>query len=359
MCFTEAATEATEQEGEGTTMRRVSATAAVLALILASPISPGRPGHGAVAQEASPAAGPAANKEVARRVSQEIWSSGDVALIDQIIAPDYVRHGTDAEFTGREALATAILGLRAAIPDWTETIEDIIGEGDLVAYRYTGRGTYQGQLPGLPPPAGQPIVLEGNAIHRIVGGQVIETWSVFNQLPLQVQLGVMSAPPAATPFASSPRPDTVGEPADAEANKAIVRRLAAAFDAGDWAALDAVLAPDVVDHYPDPGQGPGIEGMRRSFAGFKAGFPDLTCPTEALLAEGDRVALRTTCTGTHTAEWTGVPPSGASVTMPVIAFYRVVDGKITDRWAQVDGLGLLMQIGAIPPAAGPEGTPAA
>ncbi len=339
-------------------MRRSPVGAAVLVLVLASPFALGRDGRGVVAQEASPAAGLDANKAVARRVSQEIWSRGDVALIDQIIAPEYVRHGTDAEFAGREALAQAIRGLRAAIPDWNETIEDLVAEGDLVAYRYTGRGTYRGPLPGLPPPAGQPIVLEGNAIHRVVGGQVVETWSVFNQLPLLVQLGVMPAPTAATPTAATPRAEPDAASVDTEANKAVVRRLAAAFDAGDWAALDAVLAPDVVDHFPEAGQGPGIEGVRRAFAGFKAGFPDMTCPIEALLAEGNRVALRTTCAGTHTAEVNGVPPSGATVTMPVIAFYRVVDGKITDRWAQFDALGLLMQIGAIPAAAAPEATPA-
>ena len=338
-------------------MRRSPVTAAVLALVLASPFALGRDGHGVVAQDASSAAGLEANKAVARRVSQEIWSRGDVTLIDRIITPAYVRHGTDAEFAGREALTQAVLGLRAAIPDWNETIEDIVAEGDLAAYRYTGRGTYRGQLLGLPPPAGQPIVLEGNAIHRMVGGRVAETWSVFNQLPLLVQLGVLPAPPAATPTAATPRAEAGAAAADTEANKAVVRRLAAAFDAGDWAALDAVLAPDVLDHFPDPGQGPGIEGVRRSFAGFKAGFPDMTCPIEAILAEGDRVALRTTCAGTHTAAWNGVPPFGATVTMPVIAFYRVVDGKIADRWAQFDALGLLMQIGALPPPSAPEATP--
>jgi hypothetical protein len=98
-------------------------------------------------QDASPGATDVeANKAIARRVSREIWSGGNVAHIDEIIAPDYARHGSDAEFTGRDALRAAILGLRAAIPDWHETIEDIVAEGNLVAYRYIGRGTYVGQF---------------------------------------------------------------------------------------------------------------------------------------------------------------------------------------------------------------------
>jgi predicted ester cyclase len=163
------ATEATERQGEGMTMRQL------------------------------PAADLEANKEVARRVSQEIWSGGNVELIDRLVTPDYVRHGSDAELAGREALRQTILGLRAGVPDWTETIEAILAEGDLVAYRYTGRGTYRGQLPGLPPPNGQPFVLKGLVLHQIVDGQVVETWSVFDQVSLLVQLGAMPAPPAAPP----------------------------------------------------------------------------------------------------------------------------------------------------------------
>jgi steroid delta-isomerase-like uncharacterized protein len=313
------------------------------------------------AQVASPAASEReANREIARRVSQQLWSGGDVALIEELFAVDYARHGSDAEFTGRDALREAVLGLRAAIPDWNETIEDIIAEGDLVAYRYTARGTYEGQLPGLPPGAGQPIVLEGNALHRIVDGQVVETWSVFNMLAFLVQIGVMPAPAPATPAAGAAGAAGGTDPtADTEATKAVVREFAAIVDAGDWAALDTMLAPGFVDHVPDPGQGPGIEGLVQALSALRAGFPDMTCPIEAILAEGDRVVVRTTCTGTHTGTWRGVPASGASVVMPGIVFYRVADGQIADRWAQFDPFGVLLHIGAIPaPAATPAATPA-
>ena len=138
------------------------------------------------------------NKDLARQVSQEIWSRGHIALVDHIITPDYVRHASDGEFIGREALRQAVLGLRAAIPDWTETLQAILAEGDLVAYRWTAHGTYRGQLPGLPPPADQPVVLEGQAMHRIVDGLVAETWSVFDLASMLVQVGAMPAPAAPT-----------------------------------------------------------------------------------------------------------------------------------------------------------------
>ena len=148
------------------------------------------------------AAGLEANRALARRVSQEIWSKGEVALIDDLVAPDYARHATDGELAGREALRQAVLGLRAAIPDWTETLEAVLAEGDLVAYRWTARGTYRGPLPGLPPPAGQSILLTGQAVHRIAGGRVAETWSVFDLTSLLIQLGAMPVQASPGPSAS-------------------------------------------------------------------------------------------------------------------------------------------------------------
>ena len=184
-------------------MRRTPVVLSVAAVVLLGAHAAGSVGPPAGAQDATPArpgrpsvATEEANKALARRLSHEIWSGGDVALIDRLITPAYARHATDGELAGREALRQAILGLRAAIPDWTESLEAVLAEGDLVAYRWTGRGTYRGQLPGLPPPAGQPVVLEGQAVHRIVGGQVAETWSVFDRVALLVQLGALPDPSA-------------------------------------------------------------------------------------------------------------------------------------------------------------------
>jgi predicted ester cyclase len=140
---------------------------------------------------------PEANKTIARRVSAGIWSGGHVTLIDELVAPDFVCHASDGELTGRGALKQAVPGLRAGIPDWTETMETILAEGDLVAHRWTARGTDREHLPGLPPPAGQPVVLSGQPTHRFVRGQIVETWSAYDVMALLIQLGAMPAPSAA------------------------------------------------------------------------------------------------------------------------------------------------------------------
>lgn len=69
---------------------------------------------------------------------------------------------------------------------------------------------------------------------------------------------------------------------------------------------------------------------------------------EDLLAEGDRVVPRISASGLHTGELLGIPPTGKRVTMNGIAIHRVQDGKLVEHWAQIDALGLLQQLGAIP-----------
>jgi predicted ester cyclase len=89
-------------------------------------------------------------------------------------------------------------------------------------------------------------------------------------------------------------------------------------------------------------------------AEFRAAFPDIACPVEDSIAEGDKVMVRTTCRGTHKGVFAGVPPTGKQVTMPGMVIYRIADGKVVDRWGLFDDLGLMMQVGAIPAPPAPQ-----
>ena len=81
---------------------------------------------------------------------------------------------------------------------------------------------------------------------------------------------------------------------------------------------------------------------------FFGGFPDMQLVVEDVVAQGDRVPVRWTFHGTHEGEFFGSPPTGARVTMSAIEINRVVDGKIVEHWVELDQLGILQQIGAIP-----------
>lgn len=136
----------------------------------------------------------------------------------------------------------------------------------------------------------------------------------------------------------------------AEENKALVRRFNEGihqfFLDGDVSGLDEICSPDFVHH--GPGIPPDLEGFKQMGLMFRAAVSDLDMVVEDLIAEGDRVVDRITVRGTHTGELMGAPPSGKRFEMQEIHIARIVDGKIVERWTQIDMLGLLQQIGAIP-----------
>lgn len=87
-------------------------------------------------------------------------------------------------------------------------------------------------------------------------------------------------------------------------------------------------------------------------AGFRTAFPDIRSTVEDVIAEGDRVVVRWSGTGTQTGELMGVPASGRPVTTTGTVILRVADGLIAECWDLFDALGVMQQIGAIPEPAG-------
>jgi steroid delta-isomerase-like uncharacterized protein len=128
----------------------------------------------------------------------------------------------------------------------------------------------------------------------------------------------------------------------------MVTRFEHAFAANDVATIDALCAPDLVDHNPAPGQPPTLAGFKETIAMYTSIFPDLQAEVKAVIGEEDLVATHWAMTGTHRADFFGVPATGKAVRVEGMNFYRVADGKITDVWTQFDGLGLLQQLGALP-----------
>jgi steroid delta-isomerase-like uncharacterized protein len=126
-----------------------------------------------------------------------------------------------------------------------------------------------------------------------------------------------------------------------------------AWNQGNLAVLDELVAPDYVNHDPFvPGLPPGPEGLKPIFAGLRAAFADLHYTIDDQLADGDKVATRWTMRGTHTGELMGIPATGKAVTVSGIQIERIVDGKIVEHWRKSDDLGLMQQLGVIPaPAA--------
>ena len=136
----------------------------------------------------------AENLALARRVLDEVFNAGNLDLVDELVTSDYVGHdpALPAELRGPEAAKASVAGYRAAFPDLRLTIEDQLAGGDLVATRWTGRGTHQGELMGLQP-TGKQSTVTGITIDKIVNGRIAESWTNWDTLGMLQQLGAVPA----------------------------------------------------------------------------------------------------------------------------------------------------------------------
>ncbi len=135
------------------------------------------------------------NKALIRRIPEELYNEGNLAVADEVMAADYVEHFPlpPGWPSGLEGLRQFVTMLRTAFPDFRYTIEDEIAEGDMVVIRLTASGTQRGEFMGIPPTGNRATWTE---IHvcRIADGKLVEHWANLDQLGMMQQLGVIPSP---------------------------------------------------------------------------------------------------------------------------------------------------------------------
>ena len=129
------------------------------------------------------------NKRVVRRIREEIEEQGNLDVVEEIFTEDAVVHGPMREFRGHEEIKESFEMDRDALSDYTETIEDMIAEGDTVAIRLTERGTHDSELMGIEP-TGNEFEIQTMAFLRMEDGKVAEWWIQPDTLGFFQQLGV-------------------------------------------------------------------------------------------------------------------------------------------------------------------------
>ncbi len=136
-----------------------------------------------------------------------------------------------------------------------------------------------------------------------------------------------------------------------EENKAVSRRFHEAFDKGSEGAqaLYEELAPNFVAHFPGVPGPLDREGFKQLGSAFTTAFPTSQTAIEDEIAEGDKVTSRWVYRAAQTGEFQGIPPTGKQVEMTGITILHVVDGKVVEHWVNFDQLGLMQQLGVIPP----------
>jgi steroid delta-isomerase-like uncharacterized protein len=134
-----------------------------------------------------------------------------------------------------------------------------------------------------------------------------------------------------------------------EQNKTLVRNFEALINARDLESALTLFSPDFVDHTPPVGLPSGVEGVRAFFNMQFAAFPDARITSLDLVAEGDKVVHRMSGEGTHHGNFLGIPPTGIRLAWSFIDIWRIEDGRFAEHWVEADMMGVMQQLGLIPP----------
>ncbi|MGD8395442.1 MAG: ester cyclase [Candidatus Eiseniibacteriota bacterium] len=131
------------------------------------------------------------NKRLVRKMNAEVWNNNNLSIVDQLYAPDFVLHflpdGTES--IGIDSLREHVRQLRRAFPDWSEEIQRIVAERDMVVIHYVSTGTNQGPWLGNPP-TGKRIQINEVSMFRVKEGRIAEQWLLPDTFGMRQQLGV-------------------------------------------------------------------------------------------------------------------------------------------------------------------------
>jgi steroid delta-isomerase-like uncharacterized protein len=130
------------------------------------------------------------NKTIARRYFNEVWNQGELDVLDELLAENYINHTPSfgSPPPGPGGLKPIVAALRRAFPDLHYEVEDIVATEEAVAIRVRMSGTHKGDLFGLPP-TNRRVEVEQIQIERIENGRIVEHWRVTDELTLMKQLG--------------------------------------------------------------------------------------------------------------------------------------------------------------------------
>ena len=129
-----------------------------------------------------------------------------------------------------------------------------------------------------------------------------------------------------------------------EENKALVRRYFDEENSKNVAALDEIIAADFVGYTSGREEVRSPEGLKQLWARLFAAFPDYRATIDDMVAEGDKVVLRSSVYGTHQGEFMGIPPTGREIQWPVTSIYRLSDGIVQELWIELDLMSLMQQL---------------
>lgn len=136
------------------------------------------------------------NRQLVRRMVEEVWNKKRPENVDEFITRDYLRHSPSGELRGAKGFRKDYDTYTGAFPDCQIRLDELLCEGDRVYARWTGLGTHKGKLMGVPP-SGQKLSVPGMSVFRVSGGRIAEEHTVWDTLDMMRQLGAVVEAPAA------------------------------------------------------------------------------------------------------------------------------------------------------------------
>jgi steroid delta-isomerase-like uncharacterized protein len=288
-----------------------------------------------------------ANKQIVFRLGQ-VWNQGNLAVADEIFATDFVNHHPSRpDVIDLDSYKAWVVENRTAFPDLRVVIyyNMMVAEGDKVAGHWTVTCTHQGEFMGVPP-TGKYITQTGINIYRMAGGKIVEIWWSPDELAMAEQLGLM--PPTREYYTWGASSAVTGHPGDPESNKAMVQRMIdEVMNQQNMGVVDELFAADYLMHDPAwPTEVKGPEGFKQWAGAMMEPYFSDSLITANMIAEGDKVAVHWTWTGTHTGEFMGIPPTGRHIAITGISIHRFADDRFVESWVSYDMLGMMQQLTA-------------
>lgn len=133
-----------------------------------------------------------------------------------------------------------------------------------------------------------------------------------------------------------------------DARTVVLRHHEEIWSRGNVEAVDELFAADFVGHHPGTADWIGRDAVKVVVRAMHRAFPDFLEAVEDIVADGDRVVTRFIASGTHLGPFAGSEPTGRRMAVPEMAIFRVVNGRIVEKWGLIDRLGMFQQLGIVP-----------
>jgi steroid delta-isomerase-like uncharacterized protein len=263
------------------------------------------------------------SKTIVRRFVEEIMVRRNLEVLEELVHPEYRREDRFTPEASREELRQNLLETKSAWQERKVEVEDLIAEADRVVVILKASGKLSGEYKGITP-THRAHSSRGIAIVTLQDGRIRHVSTHWDYLSLFEEVGYKMS-------------------SQADQNKLIVSRfITEAIVNRDIDTAREVVAENFVRNdalRPIHGRDALVEALEEN------AWSDSHLTIEAMVAEGDTVAVQLRGTGTHTGNFYGVPPSHHLASSSGIAFVKVQNGKITQVDSHWDHGDLLNQIG--------------